>query len=93
MSPEPNQMSPAELAQYIDTNKRSVQVEQGDRHCSATCAELRRLGWRYRKTYSSCSKATYEDSLEKDGYRLNAVSASFLGTFSDYRVWPMVAEG
>lgn len=79
-----NNMTPRQLAEHLDANRSSAMVNHGTQHCAQTCDELRKLGWRYRETHSCCMVATYEDSLEKDGYVLHAISAYFYGAFCDY---------
>lgn len=47
--------------------------------------ELMRLGWKHYQSHSRCTKASSEDHMEKDGRRVEIISAYFMGFFTQVR--------
>lgn len=57
-------------------------VDIGSEFGRALTSELYRLGWVDTQSYSYCTKATFESHLKKDGFKVNIISAQFLGPFT-----------
>ena len=47
---------------------------------------LRSKGWVDVEAYSECGKATREFNLQKEGKKVNVLSAVFIGNFVDWNV-------
>ena len=81
--------SAVDLAARIDAepNQLNVQVEEGHAYGFALAQELRRLGFKDRRSYSRCSVAGFEAHLQKGQVKVDVTSACFMGCFTEVRAW------
>jgi hypothetical protein len=56
--------------------------EEGGAFAAELAAELSKLGWKRATSYSECSKASYEKHLQHGTRRIEIISSSFLGVFT-----------
>jgi hypothetical protein len=78
-------ISAAALATKIDDGSTGMQVEEGGGFGRSLYQGLLSKGWVHAESYSECSKASFEAHLKKGNRRVEIISASFLGVFTDIR--------
>jgi hypothetical protein len=66
--------------------KSSATLQLEGYHGAKITAALRSEGYAHYQSHSACSKANFEETLHKDGKRVNIIQAYFLGEFTDIRV-------
>ena len=83
-------MEAKEIVSWLDnaSDYDRKQVDEGSSLGNKVSDALRELGWKTAKSYSRCTKATFEAHLEKDGMRVEIVSSVFMGSFTMFSVRP-----
>jgi hypothetical protein len=77
------------LAKKIDDGSEGMQVEEGSGFARELDEHLRDLGWDPYESLSQCSKASFESHRKKGNRRVEIISASFLGVFTEVRCYTL----
>ena len=88
-------MTAKEAVEKITSEGRgSFQVEIGSVFGSELSSTLRKKGWKPAKTYSSCSKATFETKLQdSDGKKVVSITSTFfMGYFTQVDFYPQTGS-
>lgn len=79
--------TPAEIAQALNNGcKVPGQVEEGATWGRTLAEVLRRLDWVDFESHSYCKVASFEAHLKKGHRKVEIISASFMGVFTEVRV-------
>jgi hypothetical protein len=73
---------------HVEKNESlDTQVDSGSEFGSALASHLTKNGWKPYQNLSVCSKASFQAYLEYRGHKIEIISASFMGVFTDIRVF------
>lgn len=79
---------PAPIAKQIDSGENvNMQVEEGSEFARSLARELEKLGWKQEYDWDKSSVASFQANLVKAGRVCEIIASSFLGVFTDIRVW------